>query len=316
MTTEEQSFNTPVVFLVFNRPELTRAVFARIAQARPPRLLVVADGPRAERAGEAERCAEVRRIASAVDWPCEVQTNFAAENLGCRARIVSGLHWAFEQVEEAIVLEDDILPDPSFFRFCEEMLARFRDDERVSMITGFNLCADRRQPPYSYFFSELTHIWGWATWRRAWRHYDEHLSTWPEVRRSGMLREFFAEESALRYWNRIFDGMYEGTGPNTWDYQWMYTNLTRRSLAVSPGVNLVQNLGFGPDGTHVTSAEGAPRVRVGTMEFPLRHPPAMIASRSLDLLDQRLSAWHVPALPKRVVRKAQRVLRSAAAGAA
>lgn len=300
---------TPVILLVFNRPALTRKLLERVALARPGRLLIVADGPRPDRVGEASRCEEVRRIASEVSWPCEVMTNFAPENLGCRARIVSGLNWAFSHVEEAIVLEDDILPDLSFFRFCQEMLERYRDDPRVNMITGFNHGADRAATPYSYFFSELTHIWGWATWKRAWQHYDEQLSTWPEVRASGLLGEIFPKKSALRYWTTIFDSMHEGTGPNTWDYQWMYTNLCRRALAITPGVNLVENGGFGEDGTHVTNPKDAPRVQVASLEFPLRHPPAMIASRSMDELDQQISGWHVPALPKRAWRKLGRIRR-------
>lgn len=298
---------TPVVFLVFNRPELTREVFARIAEARPRQLLVVADGPRADRAGEAAVCEQVRAIATAVTWPCEVRTEFAATNLGCRRRVVSGLDWAFSLVEEAIILEDDVLPDPSFFRFCEEMLQRYRGDRRVSMITGFNHSADRARTEYSYFFSEMTHIWGWATWREAWAAYDEQLSTWPAVRLGGLLAEVFPERSAQRYWHAIFDGMHRGTGPNTWDYQWMYTNLCRRSLAITPRLNLVQNLGFGAGATHSTDPEGAPRVSVGRATFPLQHPPVMVASRSLDVIDQYLSGWHTPALPRRAVRKVGRM---------
>lgn len=305
---ESWPLRTPVVFLVFNRPALTREVFARIAAARPPKLLVVADGPRAGRAGEAALCEEVRQIATAVTWPCELLTEIAPENLGCRRRVVSGLDWAFAQVEEAIILEDDIVPDLSFFRFCEEMLERYRGDRRVSMITGFNHSADRARSPYSYFFSEMTHIWGWATWREAWAHYDEHLATWPAVRDSGLLHEFFPERSAQRYWHSIFDSMHRGDGPNTWDYQWMYANFCRRALTITPQVNLVRNTGFGAGATHSINPNGAPRVQTGELAFPLRHPPVMIASRSLDAIDQQLSGWHTPALPKRAVRKVGRML--------
>ena len=304
----EQQLETAVVFLVFNRPALTRAVFERIAQVRPKRLLVVADGPRMERPEEERLCEEVRRIATAVDWDCRVQTNFAPTNLGCRRRVISGLDWAFEQVDEAIILEDDILPDLTFFPFCEEMLERFRGDDRIAMITGFNITADQAQAPYSYYFSQLTHIWGWATWREAWKHYDERLSSWPELRQSGMLRDFFSKRTAVRYWTSVLEGMFQGTGPNTWDYQWMYTNLMRGSLSVSPQVNLVQNLGFGSDATHSKNSKSAPKVPVGSLHFPLQHPPAMIAARSLDELDQRISEWHTPALPVRAVRKANRIL--------
>lgn len=299
---------TPVIMLVFNRPSLTEQVFARIAAARPPQLLVVADGPRSDREGEQALCESVRRIATAVTWPCEVLTNFSEVNLGCRRRVVSGLNWAFSLVEEAIILEDDIIPEPSFFRFCAEMLARYRGDRRVAMVTGFNHSADRAQTSHSYFFSEMTHIWGWATWRDAWAQYDERLSLWPSVRQEGLLAEVFQERSAQRYWTMIFDRMHAGTGPNTWDYQWMFTNLCQRALAITPRHNLVRNIGFGADATHVTDAEGAPQVSVGGIDFPLQHPPTMIASRSLDAIDQQLSEWHIPALPTRAVRKVGRLL--------
>lgn len=299
---------TPVALIVFNRPKLTRVLMKRIGELRPRQLFLIADGPRAGRAGEAELCEEVRRIVSAVDWPCEVYKDFAEANLGCKRRVVSGLDWLFEQVEDAIILEDDILPDPSFFTYCEEMLERFREDDRVAMVTGFNIGADEAQVPESYYFSALTHIWGWATWRRAWRHYDEHLTAWPEVKRSGALRRVFPAASARRYWTAILDGMYEGKGPNTWDYQWMLTNIRRGGLSVTPSVNLVENLGFGADATHVTDSAGAPKVGVGRLTFPLEHPPAVVASQELDAIDQRLSEWHRPTLPMRAVRKAGRVL--------
>ena len=309
MEADQQQFGTAVVLIVFNRPSLTRAVFNRIAEVKPKHLLVIADGPRPDREGEAALCAEVREIATAVHWDCKVETNFAEANLGCRERIISGLNWAFDQVEEAIVLEDDILPDPSFFPFCEAMLDRYRGDVRVSMITGFNIAADVAKTPYSYYFSELTHIWGWATWRDAWKHYDPLLTSWPAVRDAGMLKDFFTDRSAERYWTPILEGMYEGRGPNTWDYQWMFTNLTRRSLSIAPQVNLVQNLGFGIGATHSNDAAGAPRVRAKSISFPLQHPPVMIASRSMDRLDQRISDWHHPSLPIRIFRKLKRVFR-------
>jgi hypothetical protein len=303
---------TPVVLIVFNRPELTRKLFDLLAGVQPQKLLIIADGPRAAREGEADRCRAVREIVTGASWPCEIITNFASENMGCRARIVSGLDWAFTLVDEAIILEDDILPDLSFFRFCEEMLLRYRGDPRVAMITGFNNSAHRGRTPYSYFFSELTHIWGWATWRESWAQYDEHIRSWPEIRDSGLLKEFFPERSAWRYWTSIFDSMHSGTGPNTWDYQWMYTNLCRRALSITPQVNLVRNTGFGEGGTHVTNPDDAPDVPVEALQFPLRHPPAMIASRSLDLLDQEISGWHVPGVPKRAWRRLRRMRRSMA----
>ncbi len=172
----------PVAFLIFNRPELTRKVFATIAQAKPSKLLVVADGPRADVPDDREKCSEARAIIGRIDWDCEVLTNYSSANMGCRARISTGLEWVFTNVEEAIILEDDCIPHPTFFRFCKELLTRYRDDQRVMMISGDNFQMGRNRTPYSYYFSRFFHCWGWATWRRAWRHYDIDMELWPSLR--------------------------------------------------------------------------------------------------------------------------------------
>jgi hypothetical protein len=309
MSFEPSSCQTPIVFIVFNRPELTRRVFNRIAQVRPTRLLIVADGARTDRLGEAEICQSVRTIAQAVDWPCEVQTNFASSNMGCRNRLVSGLTWAFEQAEQAIILEDDVLPDVSFFRFCEEMLDHFSDDDRISMITGCNFVQDSTKMEDSYFYSRLTHVWGWATWRRSWIRYDEHLAQWPAIKASGLLQSFFEQPAQYQFWARIFDQMYLGTGPDTWDYQWVYTNLINHALSIVPRVNLIENIGFGPAATHTKRVEDAPALAVGSLTFPLRHPPAIIPSVKLDELDGRLSGTFVPNIAVRALSKIGRTLR-------
>lgn len=309
-----QECQTPVVFIVFNRPEHTGAVFSRIAQVRPSRLLVIADGPRADRFGEAAICERVRSIATQVDWRCEILTNFSDINMGCRRRVISGLNWAFDQVEEAIILEDDILPDVSFFRFCEEMLVRFRYDSRISMITGFNIVNDHLPKQWSYSYSQLTHIWGWATWRQSWASYDEHLSEWPSIKAAGLMQELFVLPEQSRFWTHIFDEMYNGTGPDTWDYQWVYTNMVHHRLSVAPRINLIENMGFGVGATHTHRVEDAPSVTAGTLSFPLIHPPAMIPLRRMDELDGRLSKNCIPGLPERAIRKLKYAFSKAIAG--
>ena len=294
---------SPVIFLVFNRPALTRQVFERIAGVKPSRLLIVADGPRPDKPGEAEACEEVRRIVSRVDWPCKVDVNFAPVNLGCRQRIVTGLNWAFGIVEEAIILEDDILPDQTFFYYCDELLARYRDDQRISMITGFNISDGRVPSEYSYYFSRMTHIWGWATWRRSWIRYDPTLSDWPEVKRAKLLEEVFDDGQTTSYWTRTFEGMHANTGPNTWDYQWVYTNFINGSLSITPQRNLIENIGFGPGGTHITDPSAAPDVAVTPMKFPLTGPPAVIPLRSADRVDVTLSEFYDPTILQRVIRR-------------
>ena len=193
---------TPVVLLIFNRPDTTERVFETIRQAKPPKLLVVADGPRADKPGEAEKCAAVRAILDRVDWDCQVIQNYADTNLGCRERVSSGLNWVFETVEEAIILEDDCLPHPTFFRFCEELLERYRHDDRIMTISGNNLQFGRPHTEDGYYFSRYTHIWGWASWRRAWRFYDLEMKAWPELRNTNWLAEKMKSERSANYWRQ------------------------------------------------------------------------------------------------------------------
>ena len=273
---------TPVVFVVFNRPELTRRVFQRIREARPSTLLVVCDGPRPDQPDDQGKVDEVRAIvAKGVDWPCELLTNYSDENLGCRERPKSGFDWALSLFEEAIFLEDDCLPDLSFFTFCEEMLDRFRDDERVLHINGTNYIAPYLSPKTSYFFSKYVWVWGWATWRRAWQHYDYTLATWDDRRTA--LKESFDTGREQAFWMSTFEeARRDWHAAQAWDFPWIYSCWTRGGLSVVPSVNLVENLGFGPDATH--TKDGAShhlRVASGNLRVQ-RHPDRLQRSRLRD----------------------------------
>jgi len=292
------ALKTPVAFFVFRRPDTTQQVFDRIAQARPRKLLLVADGPRQDRPGEADACRQVREIVARVDWPCEVSRNFSERNLGCGERMISGLNWVFSQVEEAIILEDDCLPDFSFFRFCEELLEKYRDDDRIAYISGDNLVGKAGGPADSFYFSRIGGIWGWATWRSEWQRYDRHLNDWPTIREQGLLKELFDEPEAIAFWNRIFDAMHDKTGPDTWDYQWLFTGLKNNSLTIVPSVNLITNIGFGANATHTIQADSPFRLPAATMKFPLNYPASFIPLRSLDRL--RVRAMLPPALHRRI----------------
>ena len=290
--------DTPVTFLIYNRPELTERVFAVIAQARPKTLLVVADGPRPDRADDADKCKRARAIVDRIDWPCDLRMNLAAANLGCRRRVSSGLDWVFRQTEESIILEDDCLPDFSFFRFCEELLEKYRDDDRIAYISGDNLVGKAGGPADSFYFSRIGGIWGWATWRSEWQRYDRHLNDWPTIREQGLLKELFDEPEAIAFWNRIFDAMHDKTGPDTWDYQWLFTGLKNNSLTIVPSVNLITNIGFGANATHTIQADSPFRLPAATMKFPLNYPASFIPLRSLDRL--RVRAMLPPALHRRI----------------
>jgi len=246
---EGQNLKTPVAFLVFNRPETTRRVFEAIRIARPCRLLVVADGPRENHPGEAARCAEVRAIIDRIDWPCDVLKEYSEFNLGCGRRISSGLDWVFREVEEAIILEDDCLPHPDFFRFCELLLEYYREDERIMMIGGSNYLLDTLDIQESFCFSRYFSIWGWATWRRAWAKYDLSLKGWPKLRQQNQLGSFYREPFMRKHVASMFDKAYRGD-VDTWDAQWFFTCLFNNGLSAVPRKNLVSNIGL--EGTHTS----------------------------------------------------------------
>ncbi len=300
----EFRLNTPVALLIFNRPDTTERVFNAIAKVRPSKLLVVADGPRANRLGEAELCAQTRAIIERVDWNCEVLTDFAESNMGCKRRVASGIDWIFEQVEEAIILEDDCLPDPSFFRYCEEMLTRYRDNERVGMVSGGNLQFGRQRGSGSYYFSKYTHIWGWATWRRAWKHYDRDLTLWPIFRDQGLLAQIFETPGEQEYWRNSFQWVHEGS-LDTWDVSWTFTAITHGLLQVVPNVNLISNIGFGANATHTHVVGIHANMPTQPIQFPLVHPKFVLADIEADRYIARDQL--APSFIKRKWRRIQRL---------
>lgn len=301
--------NTPVALIVFNRPEPTRRVFAAVAAARPSRLFIIADAPRADRQGERQRCEEVLKIVSAVDWPCTVETNLAAENLGCRRRVKSGLDWVFSLVEEAIILEDDCLPDPSFFPYCAQLLDRYRDCGQVGIISGFNPMQNSFPFPYGYYFTKLVLIWGWATWRRTWQKYDEEMISWPRVREDGLLSLIWKNHKARQMWTEIFESMYSGMGPNAWSYNLVYSSWMWNWLNIVPSRNLIQNIGFDQDATHTKRAVAGFKIPAEGLNFPIAHPPAVMDWP--HYAERFQSLFYTPGLIVRVRNKFESLLMSA-----
>jgi hypothetical protein len=265
--------DTPIAFLIFNRPDVTERVFNAIATARPKTLLVVADGPRADRAGEAEKCRATRAIIDRVDWPCDVRRNFADANLGCRRRVSSGLDWVFQQAEEAIILEDDVLPEPTFFGYCQELLERYRDEPRIMQISGPNFQSAGWKCPYSYYFSKQTRIWGWATWRRAWKTYDVTMRDWPAMKADNWIATVCPDPFEAQLWTAHFDNVCTG-GLDTWDFQWTFAVWKHGGLCVAPAVNLVSNIGFGAQATHTKEASALANLPTRPIG-PLVHPPTI-----------------------------------------
>lgn len=276
----------PVVLIAFNRPACTKKLLEAVRIVRPTRIWQVVDGARPGRADEREKCEQVREILeTGVDWDCDVHRCWSEENLGCGKRVVSGLDDVFRTEERAIILEDDCIPDTSFFAFCEQLLAEYRDENRVCQIGGANFGSYRN--PRSYTFSRYTHIWGWATWRRAWSHFDWEMHDWPEARESGWLENKLGSRSAAAYWTDAFDSVYHGK-IDTWDFRWTYTAWRRDWLSIHPGTNLVENIGFGAEATHTKKAEPILMPEVKGIEFPLATPEFVQNLPADDLTERRL----------------------------
>ncbi len=264
-----KEFDTPILFLVFNRPDLTQIVFNRIREIKPKYLFVAADGPRTENDTDEIKCRQVREIISnSIDWTCELKTLYREENIGCRDAVSGAIDWFFEQVEMGIILEDDVLPDLSFFSFCEELLLLYKDDQRVMQITGVNVVGSWRKNLGHYFFSNFGGIWGWATWKRAWDRYDPNLSEWnTEVRR--LIRTYFDSNTFVKK-IELFDQL-KLRKIDTWDYQWTFSKLINHGLSVVPCSNLIKNIGFRLDATHTkNSGSKWSDLECFSMQLPLR----------------------------------------------
>jgi hypothetical protein len=270
---------SPVALFVFNRPALTKRVLDRIAQAKPATLLVIADGPRSK--AEEALCDETRNVVQRIDWDCQVLREYSEENLGCKRRVSSGIDWAFSLFEEVIILEDDCLPAPSFFSFCQTLLDYYRQDDRIFMISGDNFQFGHSRTSASYYFSRYPHIWGWASWRRAWKYFDVTMRSWPEFKSSGRIETIFENPLEQRYWTRIFDECY-GNTINSWAYIWAYTCWLQGALAILPEVNLVSNIGFGFDATH-TADQASPQANMPTDNiWKIVHPEVVSRHQQAD----------------------------------
>ncbi len=278
---------TPVSIIFFRRPDTLRAVIERVREVRPRKLYLIADGPRSHVEGEAERCAETRELAdSMIDWPCRVERNYAERNMGCGPRPATGISWVLGREPASIILEDDCVPDPTFFHYCQELLERYADDRRIAQVCGASFHPERLDRRFSYGYSRYTLCWGWATWSRAWKHFDYSMSEWPKDRENGFLRTIFDRHDDLWYWDRHLQRVWEGDD-SVWDMRWTYAVWRQRMLSIIPTVNLVSNVGFGADSTHTSADMHGGHVPSRAMEFPLRHVPLVLRASEHDELIER-----------------------------
>ncbi|MCL5431594.1 MAG: glycosyltransferase family 2 protein [Patescibacteria group bacterium] len=246
-----KQFDVPILLLIFNRPEMTRKVLASIRLIKPKKLYIAADGPRDK--GDISKCLAARKIVKEVNWPCRVKTLFQDNNLGCGLGPVTGINWFFKHVEAGIILEDDCLPAPSFLYFCQELLNHYWNNSSIMHISGNNFQYGKKFGHGSYYFSQYTHNWGWATWRRAWRHNNYRLLS-REKRKQ------------------------------VWDKQWLMSVEKAKGLAILPNVNLVSNIGFGAEATHTKKIERYAKLPLQTMKFPLVHPKSISRNVMADFL--------------------------------
>lgn len=284
MTNKEQDI--AVLFIIFNRPDTASRVFEQIRRVKPNRLFVAADGARENRLGEAELCAQARSVVNRVDWGCEVHTLFRDKNLGCKHGPSTAIDWFFQHVEEGIILEDDCVPDQSFFPYCQELLEKYRDDPKILSISGFNFGYTPSDKLGSYSFSRYMNMWGWATWRRSLNFVDYEISDWDKIDQLRFLHKGTRESLIdfdwkwIKDWRRTFTDLIH-KNVDAWDYCWIYAGIKHKLLTIFPHQNLIENIGFNQQATHTHDESSyITRMHSGPISFPLVHPKKI--ARNID----------------------------------
>lgn len=299
------SYLVPILIIVFNRPENTRRVLDALRPLRPQRIFIAADGPRQDNGSDMIRCSEVRNVLSeAIDWKCDIKTLYSDVNLGCRRGVVRALDWFFGEVDEGVILEDDVVPTQGFFVYCEELLRRYRFDQRVGSISGNSFMPKGASIAESYYFSVYTHSWGWATWRRAWCCYDREMSDWNAFCDAGWLDRILGKQAA-NYWRPLIEQVKQGT-VDTWDLVWLYSCWKSGLLTCTSSVELVANIGFGSDATH-TLDEKSPLAPPQQLALPIVHPRVFQPRRDFDsriIVDHYRRSWL-----QELIRKARKLRR-------
>lgn len=274
--------NTPVLLLIFNRPYTTKRVFEAIRKQQPSRLYIAADGARDHVPGEKEKSRQVREIVKNVDWDCEVKTLYRNNNIGCKTAVSQAITWFFTYEEYGIILEDDCLPDPSFFQFCEELLIKYKDDERIGHISG-NCFLPGEIKKYSYDFSNTAHIWGWASWRRVWKDFDLDFPFWNNSTKADHENIFNGFYDRIYFSSFISDTLQNKKNISAWDVQYFFTMRLTNRLCIYPAVNLVTNIGLNSEGaTHTSTKNRKYYVQSEKMVFPLVHPQYILRNKQLD----------------------------------
>lgn len=269
-----KELTTPVVFIIFNRPDTTKRVFEKIREAKPKKLYIIADGPRKSVPKDYELCQLTRSMVENIDWDCNLYKNYSDINLGSRFRPASGFEFVFRNEDDAIILEDDCLPHTSFFEYCQQLLEYFRNEKKINIISGSNFLSKLSNKKYSYQFSAFHHFWGWATWKRAWEKYDIDMKEWPVLKNKNFINDILMRRTSAKYWETLFEEVYTGKINTAWDYQWIYSSWKNNGLAVLPTSNLISNIGFGENATHTKNKKHKrSNMPLEGVQFPIIHPP-------------------------------------------
>jgi len=302
---------TPVLFLIFRQPEVTKVAFEQIRKAKPKKLYISADGPRSDHPGEDTECEATRAVVASIDWDCEVRTRFLTNNLGLKKAVSSALDWFFDEEDEGIILEYDCVPDASFFAYCQEMLRRYRDDIRVFSITGNNLQSGVRRGSGDYYFSRFTSVWGWATWRRSWSLWRSELEDYDAFVESGVVESIVLDKTAQQFWMSTFEAVYSGVNVTTWAYNLVYAQLKHGSYCIVPNTNLVKNIGFGAAGTNAVDVSH-PLAHLQTDELTSYVAPTFFVPDIVADTEMSLKASYSPPRPlaRRIASSVFRSLRS------
>lgn len=282
------TLKTPVALVIFNRPQCVSKSFEAIRSAKPRDLFIIADGPREDHPNDVRLCRECREIVEDIDWDCRIHRNYSNINLGCGKRPATGFSWLFEEVDSAIILEDDCIPSMSFFRFCQELLEKYHDDERIDSIAGCNFGLQSYNGA-DYYFSRAFNSWGWASWSRVWKKYDYEIKNWPEIRKTSALRDAYMIPAFVRHWESSFDKIYNKEISSAWDFQFDFLSIAHGGVHIYPQKNLISYIGFNENATHVSSVDEMSRLYKFTrkayeMDFPLQHPLTVASDFRMDVM--------------------------------
>jgi hypothetical protein len=291
--------NTAVLFLVFNRLDITKKTFQAIRQAKPPKLYIASDGARKSVDGELEKVEEVRNfVILSIDWECEVKTLFRMDNLKGPAAVSGAINWFFGNEDMGIIIEDDCLPTQSFFWYCEDLLLKYREDLRIGMITGSNFQGSLKRGDDDYFFSVYGHSWGWATWSNRWKNHDMNFQNYNN---SDFVGNIFKDKKVIRYWKKIF------SSKKNWDYLWLFALWKNDQLSICPNVNLISNIGFGDGATHTVNKESI-LSNVNSYDIKITSHPLDV-KRNFAAEDYTSKyAFNIRTIGVRIVNKVSRIL--------